>query len=89
MHIGFVWSIGMAATDHYYRRLIEAAAAAGFDLELTIIHADSPNAAPQLGSQLQSGPGRDLCQADRAPDDGWRQYPMDGWEGERAGTAST
>lgn len=41
MHIGLVGGIGPAATDYYYRSLI-AAAAGRHDLDLTIVHADSP-----------------------------------------------
>lgn len=39
MHIGLVGGIGPAATDYYYRGLIEAAGRGGFDLELTMVHA--------------------------------------------------
>ena len=42
MHIGLVDGIGPAATDYYYRQIIEAAARGGFTLELTMVHADSP-----------------------------------------------
>lgn len=41
MHMGLVGGIGPAATDYYYRSLIAAAARQGFDLDLTIVHADS------------------------------------------------
>ena len=41
MHIGLVGGIGPAATDYYYRSLIEIAARRGFDLDLTIVHADT------------------------------------------------
>ena len=40
MHIGLIGGIGPAATDYYYRGLIEGFAAAGRHLELTIAHAD-------------------------------------------------
>jgi len=40
MHIGLIGGIGPAATDYYYRGLIEGFAAAGRRLELTIVHAD-------------------------------------------------
>jgi aspartate racemase len=40
MHIGLIGGIGPAATDHYYRGLIEGCAAAGRRLELTMAHAD-------------------------------------------------
>ena len=42
MHIGLIGGIGPAATDFYYRRLIEAFASKGADLEATIVHADAP-----------------------------------------------
>lgn len=42
MHIGLVGGIGPAATDYYYREIIQAAARGGFTLELTMAHADSP-----------------------------------------------
>lgn len=42
MHIGLVGGIGPAATDVYYRGLIKHAARVGRDLELTIVHADTP-----------------------------------------------
>jgi len=40
MHIGLIGGIGPAATDYYYRRLIELHAGSGLPLELTIAHAD-------------------------------------------------
>jgi aspartate racemase len=40
MHIGLIGGIGPAATDHYYRGLIEGHVAADRRLELTIAHAD-------------------------------------------------
>ena len=40
-HIGLIGGIGPAATDYYYRALIEGYAAAGRRLELTIAHADA------------------------------------------------
>lgn len=42
MYIGLVGGIGPAATDYYYRGLIEASVAEGVPLELTVAHADSP-----------------------------------------------
>ena len=42
MHIGLIGGIGPAATDVYYRGLIKAASEADRDLELTIVHADTP-----------------------------------------------
>jgi len=41
MHIGLIGGIGPAATDYYYRGLIEGHAAAGRRLELTMAHADA------------------------------------------------
>src|SRR5690554_5554321 len=40
MHIGLIGGIGPAATDFYYRGLIERHVAAGVPLDLTIAHAD-------------------------------------------------
>lgn len=40
MHIGLIAGIGPAATDFYYRGLIERHAAAGVPLDLTMAHAD-------------------------------------------------
>ncbi len=40
MHIGLIGGIGPAATEFYYRNLVQAHAAAGCALELTIVHAD-------------------------------------------------
>ncbi len=42
MHIGIIGGIGPAATEFYYRGLIEGLAARGKPLELTIAHADAP-----------------------------------------------
>jgi aspartate racemase len=41
MHIGLIGGIGPAATDYYYRGLIERHSQAGRRLELTIAHADA------------------------------------------------
>ena len=41
MQIGLIGGIGPAATDYYYRRLIAAFAASDFDLDMTIVHADT------------------------------------------------
>ena len=40
MHIALVGGIGLAATEHYYRGLIERHDRSGVPLELTIVHAD-------------------------------------------------
>jgi len=42
MHIGLIVGIGPAATDLYYRGIIDAMKALGAPLELTIVHADAP-----------------------------------------------
>ena len=42
MHVGLIVGIGPAATDYYYRTLITAMAGLGQDLELTMVHADTP-----------------------------------------------
>ncbi len=42
MHVGLIGGIGPAATDLYYRGLIDAMKAAGAPLDLTIVHADAP-----------------------------------------------
>lgn len=42
MHIGLIGGIGPAATDLYYRTLIEACRTAGTPLDVTIAHADGP-----------------------------------------------
>jgi aspartate racemase len=41
MHIGLIGGIGPAATDYYYRGLIEGHVAAGRRLDLTMAHADA------------------------------------------------
>lgn len=41
MHIGLIGGIGPAATDFYYRGLIDRHARAGARLELTMVHADA------------------------------------------------
>ena len=40
MHIGLIGGIGPAATDFYYRGLVDRHAAVGIPLECTIVHAD-------------------------------------------------
>ena len=40
MHIGLIGGIGPAATDFYYRGLVDRSRAAGHALECTIAHAD-------------------------------------------------
>jgi aspartate racemase len=54
MHIGLIGGIGPAATEFYYRGLIERHAAAGTQLDLTIAHAD----VREMGRNLASGDAR-------------------------------
>jgi aspartate racemase len=51
MHIGLIGGIGPAATEFYYRGLIERHAAAGTILDVTIAHAD----VREMGKNLASG----------------------------------
>jgi aspartate racemase len=51
MHIGLIAGIGPAATDFYYRGLIERHAAASIPLELTMAHADVREMARNLAEQ--------------------------------------
>ena len=55
MHIGMIAGIGPAATDFYYRGLIERHAASGTPLELTMAHADVREMAKNLAERQ---PGR-------------------------------
>ena len=41
MQIGLIGGIGPAATDFYYRSLIEKFASEDADLDMTIVHADA------------------------------------------------
>lgn len=41
MHIGLIVGIGPAATDYYYRTILQAMMDGGRDLELTMVHADT------------------------------------------------
>ncbi len=50
MHIGLIGGIGPAATDFYYRHLIEAAAKAERALDLTVVHADAPTLLANLAT---------------------------------------
>ncbi len=54
MHIGLIGGIGPAATDVYYRGLIKAAAETNRDLELTIVHADTPTLLGHLAEDNQA-----------------------------------
>src|SRR5579872_3307887 len=51
MHIGLIAGIGPAATDFYYRGLIERHAASGIPLELTMAHADVREMAHNLNDR--------------------------------------
>jgi aspartate racemase len=55
MHIGLIGGIGPAATDFYYRGLIERHAASGIPLELTMAHADVREMSRNLANK---DPGR-------------------------------
>jgi len=48
VHIGLIGGIGPAATEYYYRRLIEQHASSETTLELTIVHADVRELAQNL-----------------------------------------
>jgi aspartate racemase len=50
MHIGLIGGIGPAATDYYYRGLIELHARSSVPLELTIVHADVGELAQNLSN---------------------------------------
>src|SRR5215510_5666994 len=50
MHIGLIGGIGPAATEYYYRGLIERYARPGIALDLTIVHADVREMARNLAS---------------------------------------
>jgi aspartate racemase len=54
MHIGLIGGIGPAATDFYYRGLIERHGRAGTRLELTMAHAD----VREMGENLAKGDAR-------------------------------
>jgi aspartate racemase len=51
MHIGLIGGIGPAATDFYYRGLIDRHVAAGLPLECTICHADVREMARNLNDK--------------------------------------
>lgn len=58
MHIGLIGGIGPAATEFYYRGLIDRHAASGTALELTIVHAD----VHEMSRNLSSGDARKQAQ---------------------------
>lgn len=51
MHIGLIGGIGPAATDFYYRSLIERHVASGTTLDLTIVHADATQMTRNLAAK--------------------------------------
>jgi aspartate racemase len=51
MHIGLIGGIGPAATDYYYRGLIERHSGSGVPLELTIAHADARELTQNLANR--------------------------------------
>ncbi|MEL6189416.1 MAG: aspartate/glutamate racemase family protein [Myxococcota bacterium] len=51
MHIGLIGGIGPAATDLYYRGLIQRAEESAKDLDLTIAHASSPTLLRHLAAE--------------------------------------
>ena len=50
MHIGLIGGIGLAATEYYYRGLVERHARSDTALELTIVHADVRELAKNLAT---------------------------------------
>lgn len=50
MHLGLIGGIGPAATEYYYRGLVQAYGALGRTLELTIVHADTPTLLTNLAN---------------------------------------
>ena len=51
MHIGLIGGIGPAATEHYYRGLIDRYAASGGSPDLTIVQADVRDLVRNLANQ--------------------------------------
>jgi len=58
MHIGLIGGIGPAATEHYYRGLIERHGRSGVPLELTIVHADVRELARNVTAQARQTQAR-------------------------------
>ena len=59
MHIGLLAGIGPAATDFYYRGLIERHVTGGVPLDLTMAHADVREMSRNLvGNDSSALPGR-------------------------------
>ena len=50
MQIGLIGGIGPAATDYYYRKLIAGYAPLSLDLDMTIVHADTPTLLANLAA---------------------------------------
>ena len=50
MQIGLIGGIGPAATDFYYRTLIQKFASGDAELDMTIVHADAPTLVKNLMS---------------------------------------
>ena len=73
MHIGLIGGIGPAATDFYYRGLIDRHVASGIPLELTIAHADVREMSAQPQRKEPGQAGRDLRRPDRADEEGRRR----------------
>src|SRR5581483_11569191 len=62
MHIGLIGGIGPAATEFYYRGLIDRHVRAGTALDLTIAHAD----VHEMARNLASGDARSTSSRPRA-----------------------
>ena len=58
MRIGLIGGIGPAATEFYYRNLIRSFAAAGHELELTIVHADVGQLVANIGANARAEQAR-------------------------------
>jgi aspartate racemase len=58
MHIGLIGGIGPAATEHYYRGLIERHKRSGVPLELTIVHADVRDLAQNVAALARQAQAR-------------------------------
>ena len=55
MQIGLIGGIGPAATDFYYRSLIEKFASEEKNLDMTIVHADAPTLIKNLMDDNKDG----------------------------------
>ena len=55
MQIGLIGGIGPAATDFYYRSLIERFASEEKNLDMTIVHADAPTLIKNLMDDNKDG----------------------------------